>query len=173
MWFWRQSAIIKTIGNALIGVSLYILKNRGEAMGTVISSYQLPDKEARSNRLQVYFKAIHEMDEPKSIGKELADELLACKPNRRSMKLEQIFNNVLDRQPDGVTIKCIDVMFNPEYKVDVLKILIAAGKRKNYSVIWPGRFEDGRLIYAEEGYQDYKIYELANYDITCVKMSAQ
>ena len=29
--------------------------------------------------------------------------------------------------------------------------------------------EDGKLIYAEEGYPDYKVYEIANYDITCVR----
>ena len=85
------------------------------------------------------------------------------------MKLEQIFNTVLDRYPDGVAIKDIDVMFNPDYKVDVLKILIAARKRKRYSVIWPGRLEDGKLIYGEEGYPDYKVYEIADYDITCVR----
>jgi hypothetical protein len=67
-----------------------------------------------------------------------------------------------------VIIKDIDVMFNPDYKVDVLKILIAARKRKRYSVIWPGRFENGKLIYSEEGYADYKTYNLADYDVTCV-----
>lgn len=138
-------------------------------MGTVIEYHQVPDEEARISRLLVYFKALKKMIEPQSVGKELADELLVCKPNRRSMKLEQIFNTVLDRYPDGVTIKDIDVMFNPEYQVDVLKILIAARKRKRYSVIWPGRYEDGKLIYAEEGYPDYKVYEIANYDITCVR----
>ena len=30
-------------------------------------------------------------------------------------------------------------------------------------------FEDGKLVYAEEGYPDYKVYEIANYDITCVR----
>ena len=70
---------------------------------------------------------------------------------------------------DGVTIKDIDVMFNPDYKVDVLKILIATRKRKNYSVIWPGKFEDGKLIYGEEGYPDYKVFNIADYDITCVR----
>lgn len=138
-------------------------------MGTVIEYHQVPDEDARISRLLVYFNALKKMIESQSVGKELADELLACKPNRRSMKLEQIFNTVLDRYPDGVTIKDIDVMFNPEYRVDVLKILIAARKRKRYSVIWPGRYEDGKLIYAEEGYPDYKVYEIANYDITCVR----
>lgn len=138
-------------------------------MGTIIEFHQVPDEQAMLSRLLVYFKAFQKMAEPKSVGKELADELLACKPNRRSMKLEQIFNTVLDRYPDGVTIKDIDVMFNPDYKVDVLKILIAARKRKRYSVIWPGRLEDGKLIYGEEGYPDYKVYKIADYDITCVR----
>lgn len=138
-------------------------------MGTIIEFHQVADEQAMLNRLLIYMKAIKKMTEPQSVSKELADELLACKPNRRSMKLEQIFNKVLNRYPDGVTIKDIDVMFNPEYQVDVLKILIEARKRKKYSVIWPGRFEDGKLIYAEEGYPDYKVYEIANYDITCVR----
>lgn len=137
-------------------------------MGTIIEFHQVSDEQAMLNRLLVYFKAFQKMAEPRSVSKELAEGLLACKENRRSMKLEQIFNSVLDRYPDGVTIKDIDVLFNPDYKVDVLKILIAARKRKRYCVIWPGRFEDGKLIYAEEGYPDYKVYEIANYDITCV-----
>lgn len=137
-------------------------------MGTVVDYHQLPDEEQIS-RLLVYFQSAHGMREPQSVGKEIADELIQCKPNRRSVKLEQIFNTILDRYPDGVMIKDIDVMFNPEYQVDVLRILIAARKRKRYSLIWPGRYEDGKLIYSEEGYLDYKIYEIANYDITFVK----
>lgn len=141
----------------------------GVAMGTIIDFIKLPDEEAMISRLLVYLKKIKEIVEPQSISKEMADELMACKPERRSMKLEQIFNKVLDRYPDGVTIKDIDVMFNPDYKVDVLKILIAARKRKRYSVIWPGRLEAGKLIYGEEGYPDYKVYKIADYDITCVR----
>ncbi len=137
-------------------------------MGIVIDFIQVSNEESIS-RLIVYLKKIKKLIDPQSVSKEMADELLDCKPNRRGMKLEQIFNTVLDRYPDGVTIKDIDVMFNPEYKVDVLKILIAARKRKRYSVIWPGRLEDGKLIYGEEGYPDFKVYEIADYDITCVK----
>lgn len=138
-------------------------------MGTIIEFHQMPDEQAMLMRLLVYFRVFQKMMEPKSVSKELADGLLACKENRRSMKLEQILNSVLDKYPDGVTIKDIDVMFNPDYKVDVLKILIAARKRKKYSVIWPGRLEDGKLIYGEEGYPDYKVFNIADYDITCVR----
>lgn len=137
-------------------------------MGTIIEISRLPDNETMVSRLLVYIKAIKKLHEPKSVSKPLAEALLECKPNRRSLKLEQIFNSVLDRYPDGVIIRDIDVLFNPEYKVDVLKILIAARKRKRYSVIWPGKCENGKLIYSEEGYPDYKTYNIENYDITCV-----
>lgn len=137
-------------------------------MGTVIRYEQLPSNEAMMSRLLVYYKALEKIKEPKSVSKPLAEALLACRPNRRSMKLEQLFNSVLDKYPDGVVIRDIDVLFNPEYKVDVLKILMAARKRKCYSVIWPGRCENGKLIYGEEGYPDYKTYNIERYDITCV-----
>ena len=137
-------------------------------MGTVIELNSLPNEDAMLSSLLIYMKVIKKINEPKSVSKPLAEALLACKPNRRSMKLEQIFNNILDTLPDGVVIKDIDVLFNPDYKVDVLKILIESRKRKRYSVIWPGRCEDGKLIYSEEGFPDYKTYDIENYDITCV-----
>lgn len=137
-------------------------------MGTVIEFNSLPNEDAMLSRLLIYMKVIKKINEPKSVSKPLAEALLACKPNRRSMKLEQIFNNILDTLPDGEVIKDIDVLFNPDYQVDVLKILMAARKRKRYSVIWPGRCEDGKLIYGEEGFPDYKTYNIENYDITCV-----
>lgn len=138
-------------------------------MGTIIEIEHLsPDQEAMISRLMIYYKKLKKVQEPRSVSKPLAEAILACKPNRRSMKLGQIFSTVLAQYPDGVIIKDIDVMFNPEYKVDVLKILQEARKQKPYSVVWPGRFEDGKLIYSEEGYPDYKVFNIDNYDITCV-----
>lgn len=106
--------------------------------------------------------------EAKSINIELAKELEELRPKRRTMQLEACFNRVLDGLPDNVVIKDFDVIFNPAYKVDVLKMLVAACKRKPFSVIWPGRYEDGKLFYAEEGYPDYKVFDINNYDVTCV-----
>lgn len=57
-----------------------------------------------------------------SINIELAKELEALRPKRRTMQLEACFNRVLDGLPDNVVIKDFDVIFNPAYKVDVLKI---------------------------------------------------
>lgn len=138
-------------------------------MGEVLRvEFVAQQQEAMLSRLLIYYKRLPALKESKSISKALAERLLKCKENRRSMKLGQIFNEVLDLYPDGVTVKDIDVMFNPDYQVDVLRILSEARKRKEYSVIWPGRCEDGKFIYGEEGYADYKVFTIDDYDITCV-----
>ena len=138
-------------------------------MGDILAVNQIHNQDMSISRLLIYMKSIQQLAEPKSISKELADELLACVPKRRSIRMERIFYSVIMKYPDGVTVRDIDVMFNPEYKIDVLKILISVRKRKKYYVIWPGRYEDGKLIYGEEGFPDYKIYNIADYDITFVK----
>jgi hypothetical protein len=117
-------------------------------------------------RLLIYGYAVS--DGAVSVNKAIAEELLKFKPNRRTMQLEKCFNRVLDALPDITVIQGIDVMFNPDYKIDVLTLLIAANKRKLFSLIWPGRIDGDRLLYSEEGYPDYRVFEIDNYDIVCV-----
>ena len=103
-----------------------------------------------------------------SINLELAQALKAFKPKRRTMQIERCFADILAKLPEGVVLKNFDVLFNPEYKVDVLKIMVNACKAKPFSIIWPGSFDGSRLVYAEEGFQDYKTYDVKDYDITCI-----
>lgn len=103
-----------------------------------------------------------------SINLLLAEKLASCKPSRRTMRIESFLNQILSQFPDGIVIKEFDVMFNPDYKVDVLKIMVDACKRKPFSIIWPGKCEDGRLFYAEDGYPDFKTFSVEEYDVTCI-----
>ena len=107
-------------------------------------------------------------DKAISLNVLLAERLVAVKPNRRTMRMEQCFQQVLTTLTEGVVIKDFDVMFNPEYEVDILRIMIAQYKIKPFDLIWPGKYQEGKLIYAEEGYSDYKVYEIDKYDVTCV-----
>lgn len=102
-----------------------------------------------------------------SINKPMAEELLKLKPNRRTMQLEKCFSRVLSSLPENSTITDIDVMFNPAYEVDVIKVLVSANKQKPFSLIWPGKCEDGKLIYSSEGFPDYKAYDISDYDVVC------
>lgn len=134
-------------------------------MGMVIDRKKLATSQ-KLYRLLIYGYVVS--GDAVSVNKAIAEELLKLKPSRRTMQLEKCLNKVLNTLPDSTVIQGIDVMFNPDYKVDVLTLLIAANKRKPFSLIWPGQIQDDRLVYSEEGYPDYRVYEISNYDIVCV-----
>lgn len=103
-----------------------------------------------------------------SINVPLAQKLASLKPSRRTMRLEQCIRQVIDSLPENPTIQDFDVLFNPDYEVDILRIMASVGKSKPFQAVWPGKYEDGLLVYAEEGYRDYKVFDLSKYDVTVV-----
>lgn len=120
-------------------------------------------------RLLIYNKAISEIaSKATAVNKLIAAELVDLKPSSRTMQLEKRFVKVLDSLPEQPIIKDIDVLFNPAYKVDVMKLLSSAYKQKQFSLVWPGSYTDGKLTYSEEGYPDYRVYEINDYDIMYV-----
>ena len=59
-----------------------------------------------------------------SINLELAQALKAFKPKRRTMQIERCFAEILSKLPEGVVLKDFDALFNPDYKVDVMKMMV-------------------------------------------------
>lgn len=137
-------------------------------MGTVIDVLQLQE---HSNlfRLIIYTneKCIKKA-KIESINKRLAEELKKVKPMQRTFYLEKCFNSILETLPKDVILKDLDVMFNPAYKVDIIRTLVESYKRHPFGVIWPGTFDGSRLIYSSPELPDYKVYEIQDYDILCV-----
>lgn len=136
-------------------------------MGTTIEARNLAARQELF-RLLIYVKADAVQDKAISVNKSVAEQLLKLKPSRRTMQLEKCFLKAIASLPEESVIKDIDVLFNPDYKVDVIKLLISANKQRAFSIIWPGEFRDGKLIYSEENYPDYKSFPISDYDIYCV-----
>lgn len=137
-------------------------------MGAIIDKHQLA-MQKDFYRLVIYVNNTYEWSSNVvSINKLLAEELRKLKSTRRTMSLEKCFINFLDNFQDNVVIRDIDVVFNPSYKIDVIRMFVEANKHHPFSLIWPGRCNNHRLIYSEEGLADYKTYEISDYDIVCV-----
>ena len=98
----------------------------------------------------------------------IAEKLINAKPSRRSFRLPSIIDSIIAELTENSTIKDFDVLFNPDYQIDVLQLLIAACRKKEFAILWPGTYSDGKLMYAETGYSDFKIYDLDKYDVTCI-----
>ena len=139
-------------------------------MGTIIKAWEI-DKISRMSRSMLVVYCNHDpaiSDAAVALNVPMAKLLLAVKPGRRTMRMELCMQKALRELPDDVVIKDFDVLFHPDYEIDVLRILISLHRTKPFRVLWPGSYEDGKLSYAEEGFQDYKVYELADYDVACV-----
>lgn len=138
-------------------------------MGIVLEHTGVPEK-GMVYRLKVYKNAIQGSGEfAYSMNRPLAEELSKLKSFQRTMQMQQCFNRVLESLPDNPIIKDIDVMFNPSYKIDVLKILTDAYKQKSFKLIWPGKRKDDMLVYSEPGLPDYREYNINNYDIMFIE----
>ncbi|MDR0221048.1 MAG: hypothetical protein LBI54_06570 [Lachnospiraceae bacterium] len=61
-----------------------------------------------------------------------------------------------------------EMLFNPHYRIDVIKLFCEISRFNQLIVKWCGGFANDTLTYAEQGYDDYVKYTISNYDITCV-----
>lgn len=136
-------------------------------MGTIIEARKLPAA-METKRLCVYCNSDKDIEDAISVNASIAQELLHVRERSRTMKLEQCFSNVIESLPDSVIIKDIDVLFNPAYKIDIMKMLVNVYKHKHFGVVWNGSISEEKLIYSEEGLLDYKTYDINDYDIVCV-----
>ncbi len=104
-----------------------------------------------------------------SMNRPLAEKLIKlASPRQRGMRMGKILLDCLKDQPNDVLITDIDVMFNPDYPIDVLQVLVDACRVKPFQVLWPGNYEDGALIYSIPERPDYKKYSIENYDVTVI-----
>ena len=98
----------------------------------------------------------------------IAKILAGVKPAQRSICLPKIFDKIIEEFPENTVFKDFDVLFSPEFQIDILPFLISACRKRKFSVIWPGKYSDGKLVYAEPGYPEFQKFDLAYCDVTCV-----
>ena len=139
-------------------------------MGKQISKYEYQKHGSGGLMKPIIFCCPDEELKEKAVALNIsiAEKLISAKPKRRSFKLPGIVDSIIAELPENSTIKEFDVLFNPDYQIDVLQLLIAACKKKEFAILWPGTYSNGKLMYAETGYSDFKIYDLEKYDVTCI-----
>lgn len=105
-----------------------------------------------------------------SLGEALSLVLLKYektdRKNRVIKELDKIFRNLNSKK---VIVDDIDMLFNPEYNIDILGYFIQSARNRKLIIIWPGEYTSDSLIYASPGCKDYKKYLIKNYNVICVK----
>lgn len=98
----------------------------------------------------------------------LSEKLLNYQPKKRNLYIIDEFNKIIDNICEPILIKDFEILFDPGFQVDVLKLFIMTNRKKRIAVLWPGKCRYGKLTFAEPGYPDYKVYKIKDYDISCV-----
>lgn len=105
-----------------------------------------------------------------SVGEKLSQQLCKYTSDKRSnMVLKELDNVLLSNNYETLLIDKIDILFNPEYQLNVLQYFSKLARVKKVVVIWNGGCTKESLIYSETGYKDYKNYNIKDYDIICIK----
>lgn len=122
-----------------------------------------------SVKLIIYCLSFEKINKkPFFANKPLAEGLIKYDLPKRAFCIEECVFNYIEALPDNPLICSFDVLFNPAYNIDILKIFISLRKRINFELAWSGTFNGNSLIYAEYGYKDYHSYKVNDYDIICV-----
>jgi hypothetical protein len=103
-----------------------------------------------------------------SLSNPLARRLIELPAASRGRRLEDCFVGCLEDLPDSIVIRDFDALFNPAYQVDVVALLLSAYRRHRFDAVWPGTLDGEDLVYAEEGYRDYRRFGTDHYDLTCI-----
>lgn len=66
-------------------------------------------------------------------------------------------------------VKNLDILFNPEYKLNILNYFINLSRNRLIFIEWPGKLKSRKLEYSEINYPDYQRYNIDDHKIVVVK----
>lgn len=98
----------------------------------------------------------------------LSKALLAFPPQERPSQIETLIKSLIPPQ-SALLISEFEMLFDPRYKIDVLKLYCERSKASRMAIIWPGTYEDGKLSYAQPEDPDYNLFYGDNYQIRIVR----
>jgi hypothetical protein len=102
-----------------------------------------------------------------SLNLPLAKALAGKSLQNIQTNITEIVGNLLP-EAAPVYLTNYEMLFDPRYKLDIMKLFCELFRRNELIVKWCGRVDDESLVYSEPGYADYAKYKVSDYEITCV-----
>ena len=102
-----------------------------------------------------------------SVNSLLSKELIQYHQDERIEKVEDSFRSLI-KPYEYVLITDFEMLFDPRYKLNVLKLFCDIARFNKICVKWPGKYTDGNLTYAEIEDLDYHKYDCSMYQVHIV-----
>lgn len=90
----------------------------------------------------------------------LSQKLMEIPQNRRSRSVATLIGEIVSNSSQEPIPACsnFELLFLPELQIDFIRLFEELSKRKTIIFIWPGKYEDGVLSYAEPWHPEYAEY---------------
>ena len=98
-----------------------------------------------------------------SLGATLSQELLQASVRDRPFKAQDLVKQaILCETKHGIALDHIEILFNPELKLDPLWLLQLLSRDQLILTAWPGEHNQGRWLYATPSHAEYYTSEKSN-----------
>ena len=103
-----------------------------------------------------------------NIGLTLGERMYKAKADGSTVNIANELDAILGRENRDITLVNTDILFSPEYELDVIKLLLQIGRNQRLYIQWPGEITGEKLTYSEPGRFDFKEYYIKEYVDTYV-----
>ncbi len=140
-------------------------------MGTVIKRRDLPAviEQARQGVVVLAPKVTVPVNATfVNIGLMLGERMYKAKADGSPVNIATELDTILGEEKRDITLANTDILFSPEYELDVIKLLLQVGRNQRLYMQWPGEINGEKLTYSEPGRFDFKEYNIKDYVDTYV-----
>lgn len=98
-----------------------------------------------------------------NIGLILSERMYRSKADGSRVSIVDELDAILEEKQRDLALANIDILFSPEYELDVIKLLLQVGRNQRLYIQWPGNVNGEKLTYSEPGKFDFKEYNIKDY----------
>ena len=103
-----------------------------------------------------------------NIGLMLGERMYKAKADGSPVNIANELDAILGEEKRDIALASTDILFSPEYELDVIKLLLQVGRNQRFYIQWPGEITGEKLTYSEPGRLDFKEYNIKDYVDTYV-----
>src|SRR5699024_2454733 len=90
-----------------------------------------------------------------NVNKIVSEKLLGISKQKYPMHVSDILLEALERRDDIYILNHIDILFDPQLKINPIQLFEQLSKTYKLIVEWPGKYNNHQLLYAEYGHPEY------------------
>jgi len=103
-----------------------------------------------------------------NVNLELSKHLLGQTVRQRKLYLSKSMNEILPEKKN-ILLDKMEILFDVELGQDPLRLLESLSRNQTVVAFWNGQVKNNKLIYAEQGHQEYRTYD--THDISIIEIN--